>query len=214
MLTLAHPAISWRKRVRTVLGREERAELALVRRLVPSDRDVVDLGASVGIVGARAVKRLAPAQRYVGVEMQEWAARLARENVHRAAPHLASTVVCAAICSTRASVGAHDPGDPSAVATTDGDAIPTTTLTRIVREHGIRPGYTLLMDVEGSEADIFANDASALADAGLIIAELHAGRATALNPWATSVRSLLARAQALGFRVVARGQGEVYALTH
>jgi FkbM family methyltransferase len=202
VLDIGHANLSQRERAHVVLGLRERAELRFVIRWLPSDADVVDLGASIGTVGARAVKRLAPGQRYVGVEMVPWAAEIVTRNLRRhAPPNVSVTVVNAAICSAYQTVGIYHPGRLAAAGAMPGTEVAATTLSKVIADFGIRDGYTLLMDIEGSECDVLTNDAPALEGCSMMIVELHDASPTHANPWACSADESLSRLTALDFRV-------------
>jgi FkbM family methyltransferase len=190
----------------------EREEKRLTR-YVPRHLDVVDLGAGKGEVGARAVSRLLSGRRYVGLEMQPELVAVAETRVRRGAhPGVHVRVVHGAICSTAPTVGIWNPGQWHSCATTHGTTAPAVTLTTLLERAGITGAYTLLMDIEGAETDVIANDHAALRRAAFIIVELHDGHPQAVNPWACPARESLARLLALGLTVKYRGRGEVYAL--
>jgi FkbM family methyltransferase len=202
VLEVSHPNLSQKERASVVLGLAERAELRLVTHHLMPYADVVDLGASIGIVGARAVRRLAPGRQYVGVEMVPWAADIARRNLERhAPPHVDVTVVNAAICSASQAVGIYYPGRLASAGAMSGTEVAATTLSRVLSDFGVRDGYTLLMDIEGSECDVLTNDASALERCSMMIVELHDASPTHANPWGCSTEESLSRLAALGFCV-------------
>jgi FkbM family methyltransferase len=199
-LDFSHPRVGTRERRDILLGRAERAEMRMVRRYVRADRDLVDLGASLGVIGARAVRRLAPGRQYVGVEMVPWAAEMAASNVSRHAPNgVRVSMVRAAICSRMKRVAIYDPGTLFNAGAMVGNEIPTTTLATVLESHAVADGYTLLMDIEGSEGDVLTNDRSALARCTDMIVELHDSKPTAANPWGCSIADALLALRALGF---------------
>ena len=212
VLDVGHPKLSRRERAYAVFGLGEHAELRFVTLWLRPDADVIDLGASIGIVGARAVKRLAAGRQYVGVELVPWAAELATRNLERhVPPNVGVTVVNAAICSAAPTVGIYEPGRLTSAGAMPGTDVVATTLSNVLATFGIRDGYTLLMDIEGSECDVVTNDAAALERCGMIIVELHDALPTRANPWGCSAKESLSRLTTLGFRVRDR-HGPVYCL--
>jgi FkbM family methyltransferase len=193
-------------------GLAEREERRFTKYL-PRNLDVVDLGAGRGETGAKAASRLLHGQRYVGLEMQHELVAVAEARVRRSAPSgVAVRVLHGAICSTRATVGVWRPAHWSGCATMEGTEAPTYTLTSLLEVVGMRGDYSLLMDIEGAETDVFANDGKALERCRVMILELHGGPPNIINPWSMPTADTLARVLALGFHLVARGRGEVYAL--
>jgi FkbM family methyltransferase len=197
----------------SVLLRGEREERRFARKYVRPRSDVVDLGAGKLLTGREALGRLLPGTRYVGLEMQaDLLAEARRVALSVASPGVHVCLVHGAICSTREAVGVWSPGSWEGCATTTGDTVPCFTLARLLDEYGIRDGYSLLMDIEGAECDVIANDEKALQRASFILVELHDGSPHSINPWACKASESLVRLQALGFTVIHRGRGEVYAL--
>lgn len=82
-------------------------------------------------------------------------------------------MVNAAICSAYQSVGIYDPGRLASAGAMPGTEVAATTLSRVLSDFGVRDGYTLFMDIEGSESDLLTNDASALERCSMMIVELH-----------------------------------------
>ena len=191
----------------------EKEERHFASTLIPRHLDVVDLGAGRGQTGRRAVRRLAPGRRYLGLEMQRDLVPVAYRAVKASAPEGVSVqVIHGAICSTAPTVSVWDAGEWSACATTSGTDIPAFTLTRFLEEYGIRDDYSLLMDIEGGESDVIENDQRALERCRCLIVELHDGRPHPVNPWGASTQELLARLIRSGFHLVKRGRCEVYVL--
>lgn len=82
-----------------------------------------------------------------------------------------------------------------------GTEVAATTLSRVLSDFGVRDGYTLFMDIEGSESDLLTNDASALERCSMMIVELHDASPTHANPWGCSAEESLSRLGTLGFCV-------------
>jgi FkbM family methyltransferase len=203
VLDLRDSHISDLERAVIILGRAERSEMDLARRLLSTATavDVVELGTSVGVVGARVVRHLARGQRYVGLEMQAWAVPIGERTVRRHAPAGVSVdVLWGAVCSTRRTVGTYAPGPIASAGAMSGDEVPTLRLGDVLDRGRITGDYLLVMDIEGSESDVFTNDTAALARCQGIVVELHDAGPTETNPWGCSAKHALDMAVRLGFR--------------
>lgn len=167
--------------------------------------DVVELGTSVGVVGSRLVRRLAPGRRYVGLEMQAWAAAVGERTIRRHAPKGVSVdVFWGAVCSAHDMVGVYAPGPIATAGAMRGTAVPSVTLGELLERAGVTGDYVLMMDIEGSESDVFANDTAALGGCQAVVVELHDCIPTDTNPWGCAATQALSMIAALGFRARAR----------
>ena len=186
----------------------ESAEIRFVRRYLPPDADVVELGASLGAVSAQIAKRLNPGRRLICVEGNAALLPLLDRNIRRNSRGAAHHVVNGAVDYSTAQelvpfrideqlifsrlAGAADPADCPLV--------PRVTLASLLAEHGVGE-YTLVSDIEGAEAGIIEADAGALANCRLVIAELHDCRFLGRR---FKIEDLVGAMQHRGFRVVDR----------
>lgn len=69
-----------------IFGIYEYSERFLIRKHLPSDVDVVELGASIGVVSREILRRLHVSQRLIAVEALPKLAELARHNISTAHP--------------------------------------------------------------------------------------------------------------------------------
>lgn len=197
-------------------GFYESAELRMLRFL-PNNLPVVELGASIGVMGAHAASKLQPGTRYVAVEANLELMRSLLENIDTNAPHVDLQAVYGAI-DYRVAHGTPVPfaiGDSniSSRLGVDGDSnVPTVHLSTLLQEQRIVGPYVLISDIEGAEAMMLQYDGEALERCQVAIIELHStvaeGKAR-LDRREVSVGQMVDRFLDLGFRVLAQ-RGPVY----
>lgn len=184
-------------------GFYESAEIRFVQRHLPVDLDVVELGASLGVVSSHIARRLGPGRRLICVEPNAALRPLAERNVSLNAKGIALTQVTGAVAYDAPTVRfavARRNIDSQIADDLDGVEVPAVQLGRLLAEQGVGD-FTLVSDIEGAEAAVLAEDGPALARCRLIIAELHA---TAHAGCDVSVVALVARLHQLGFIVLDR----------
>lgn len=204
-ISTASPIISPRTKAAMFWGLYENRELRCLKRHLRPDLDVVDLGASIGVSGAHAARRLRPGIRYVAVEANPALHDLLARNL---VSHSNSVILARAL---DASPGAGDTVTLALGPTTDASrieqnpagydgavAVRRQTLSDLLRQEGLSR-FQLLCDIEGSEASLFLNDPDAFRHCELMIIELH--RTYANGRW-FSVADLRDLVLSLGFRIV------------
>ncbi len=162
-------------------GLYEKSEIRFVRRHLARDLDVVELGASLGVVSSHIAQHLAPQRRLVCVEANPRLLERARANVLRNAPGASVAFVHGAIDYSRGG------GDTAAFSLSEGNlssrlaspttvgtvvSVPRVTLTGVLREHGLTE-YALVSDIEGAEAALLLADRDALQGCRALVIELH-----------------------------------------
>jgi FkbM family methyltransferase len=162
-------------------GFYESAELRLVEKYLPATLDVVELGASLGVVSAHIGRRLESGRQLISVEANPALVASLRANIASNAPQVRASVHNNAVFS--------GPDRPEFVELAFGDSnlaawirqpgdgaqscrIRTATLSELLAAHGIGP-YALVTDIEGAEAGLLLSEREALASCKLLIAELH-----------------------------------------
>lgn len=160
-------------------GLYERAEISLVRRCLPLGLDVVDLGASIGVVSSHAASVMKEGSRLVSVEANPGILDLLERNVRRNAPWIRHRVVHAAISygsNTMVDFAVAGRNIDSGLVTTGGRGVacrvPAATLGQVLREHGLGE-YALIADIEGAEAEVLRWDRGALQRCVVAVVELH-----------------------------------------
>ena len=184
-------------------GLYESAEIRFVQRHLPSDLDVVELGASIGVVSAHVARRLDPGRRLVCVEPNPGLHGVIERNVALNAPAVALRVVHGAVAyggpSVRFAVAKRNI-DSRIAGSGEGVEVPAVRLGELLRREGLGD-FALVSDIEGGEAALLAEDGAALARCRLVIAELHA---TEHRGRAVGVDDLVAALAGLGFTIVDR----------
>jgi FkbM family methyltransferase len=184
-------------------GFYESAEIRFVQRYLPADLDVVELGASIGVVSAHIARRLAKGRRLLCVEPNPGLHGLVERNVGLNASGVALRMVHGAVAYGGSSVRfavARKNIDSRIAVDGDGVHVPAVRLGALLQQEGLGD-YALVSDIEGGEAALLAEDGGALARCRLVIAELHA---TEHGGRAVSVEDLVCSLVGLGFSIVDR----------
>lgn len=189
----------------------ESKEIRFIERYLPTGVDVVELGASIGVVSAFLAQRMSPGSRLLCVEADPVLARIARRNAAWNAQGVEVEVVAAAIsydvpvgATVRLERAKHNidgrlskgGGAPCENAV----EVQATRLSALLAERRIER-YALVCDIEGVEADIFEADAPALRCAVSMVIELHEIVRAGVR---LSIGDVLQRALKAGFAVRAK----------
>ena len=168
-------------------GFYERAELGLARKRLRTDLDLVELGASIGVMAAHLSSRLSRERHYVAVEANPALIPLLNRNFCHARPHN-SVVANLAVLSgpeappqvdlelgtmtTGSRLMAAHPGQFRARGTTQKIQVRAVSLSQLLLEHKIDE-YVLVCDIEGAELSILLHDFEALQRCQQMLIELH-----------------------------------------
>jgi FkbM family methyltransferase len=159
----------------------EPVEINFVKRYLHPDRDVIDLGSSLGVVASHIGRKLNAGRRVICVEANPQLLDIIRANVNRNAPHVQVEIVSGAVdypADRREFVElalgfdnlvAHIVEDD---AVPQGIIVPVISLSEIIRRYAV-DDYTLVSDIEGSEAGLLEMDEAALTRCRQLIIELH-----------------------------------------
>jgi FkbM family methyltransferase len=182
-------------------GTYESAEVFLARELLYPAGDVVELGASMGVLSAHIARRLAPGARLVCVEPNVQLHAAIAQTVAENSPGARCTVVGAAVHYGSAETVTLDVSNVNSARVSEaggmeGLTVPVTSLSQVLREHGIGP-YTLVCDIEGAEAGLLTCDAKALEGCQNMLIETHE---TDFQGQRFGTSGYLERLFALGFR--------------
>ena len=160
-------------------GAYEYSERYLIRRWLPSQFDVVELGASIGIVSREILNKLEPRTKLVAVEAMPLLAEIAEKNIGKRQPVQQWSMIQAAIAygckDVSFETGASHIAGKIAAKGSGSLHLQTKALASILSEFGLVE-YSLVMDIEGAEYEVLRHDSESLATCRCIIAELHGER--------------------------------------
>lgn len=174
-----HPAVHHRTKAALFWGFYEKSERRMIKRFLPRDVPVIELGASIGGVTNVARRVLDSDQPMVSVEANPYLIPLIEKNLAANGQGGKVKILHGAI--------AYCPGDTVRFAVDDistdshvADAshtgnvqdVPKVTLAQIVAEQAFAR-YAIICDIEGAEYDLIAHDLEAFCNAETIIIELH-----------------------------------------
>ena len=190
-------------------GFHEAQEIRFVHSHLPANSDVVELGASLGVVSAHIARKLESGRRLICVEANPQLAASLRQTVLHNAPGAEVEVIQAAIdYSGNDAVPFSITSDvlTSHIAEDGAQAVhvPAITLAEVLNRHHIGR-LSLVCDIEGAEAQLLAQDSAALKGCETMIIELHATREASVN-------ELKSRLAGLGF-ITRAERGPVLVLT-
>ncbi len=214
-IATSSPLVAPRIKAKLFLRGYEYHEIKFVQKYLRPDRDVIDLGSSLGVVSAQIGRRLHPARRLICVEANPHLADLIRINVRRNAPHVRLDIVSHAVDypPDGRSIVELALGADNLVAhivedevVPEGIFVPTVSLSEILQRYQIA-AYTLVSDIEGSEVGLFEMDGAALLNCRQLIIELHPIIRHERVVLIDEVRAHLEKC--LGFRQIDR-RGSVY----
>jgi FkbM family methyltransferase len=179
MFCVSHPRISNREAASIFWGFRERAEIDLVKHLLPINKEstVVELGGSIGVV-ASYVAKLKP-KRMVVVEADPEILGICEMNVNRNSSEDIDVVFLNnAITYVDDPITRFLPGSTTTSGKIDrspesgaGITVSSVSLSKILLSESIVE-YILISDIEGAEADIWFRDQRALKDCSAIVVEL------------------------------------------
>ena len=156
-------------------GVYEYSERYLIRKWLPHDINVVELGGSIGIVSREILHRIEPERSLIVVEAIPKLAELIKKNVGSLYPTTRWQLVQAAIaygCNDVPFVAGSEHIAGRIGRDGKGIKLRATTLSSILQDTQLTD-FSLVMDIEGAEHEVLRHDLSALARCQCVIAELH-----------------------------------------
>ncbi len=175
------PLVVPRIKAKLFLRGYEPVEINFVKKYLHPDRDVIDLGSSLGVVASHAGRKLHAGRRVICVEANPQLLDIIRANVTRNAPQVQLEIVSGAVDyppDRREFVELVLGFDNLMAHIVEDEIVPhgilvaTISLSAINRRYTIED-YTLVSDIEGSEAGLLEMDAAALTHCRQMIIELH-----------------------------------------
>lgn len=158
-------------------GIYEASEKRLIQRYLKADLDVVELGSSMGLVSTHILSRLSSKRKLICVEANPYLIDVIKANL-RLNDKGKHTVVVenVAINYSGVLVNLHLTDNTTetkvSLVKNSGVEVNAVSLRSILSEQRIKD-YTLVCDIEGSEIEVFKNDASALSMCRDLFIELH-----------------------------------------
>ncbi len=178
-LSLELPATAPVKLQHSVIsGHYEDSEIDLIKRHLPTDLPVVELGGCLGVVSAVIERKLGPGPEHLVVEAHPGLVGVCERNARSVGRKGRVGVVHGAVSyagdTVRFEVSTNLHGNRIA----EGDrrtstVVPATTLSALLGRIDAAGGYALVCDIEGAEYDVFARDQDALAKCRMAIVEIH-----------------------------------------
>ncbi len=181
VIATGSPLIVPRIKAKLFLRGYEPVEINFVKKYLRPDRDVIDLGSSLGVVASHVGRKLHGGRRVICVEANPQLLDIIRANVSRNAPHVQMETVSGAVDypPDRRPLVELALGFDNLVAhiveeglVPNGILVPTVSLSEIVRRFDLQE-YALVSDIEGSEAGLLEMDGAALTHCRQMIIELH-----------------------------------------
>lgn len=159
-------------------GIYEAAEIRLIKKHLPKNSDVVELGSSLGIVTCQIDSVLDPTRTIVAVEPNPTLLPFLRQNVEKHARRSSIVIVQGALSYSGNATIALELGNSNltsklGVASSERTVdVPTVTLAQLLAEHKLT-SWSLVCDIEGAEAALFDNEAAVFDHCQCLIIELH-----------------------------------------
>lgn len=178
VIDTSHPGIDPAIKAALFWRGYESGEYRFMSRYLPPDRDVVELGGSIGVISCAIARKLGGTARHIAVEADPALAEVLRKNLALNRCEARTQVEAVAISYSGAPAVSFSRGPNSvsgAIADSedkDSFSVPAMTLSVLLAKHDI-DRYALVCDIEGVEWDIFANDREALSRADVLIIEMH-----------------------------------------
>jgi FkbM family methyltransferase len=158
----------------------ESAEIRFMQKYLPRDRDVVELGGSIGVMSCLIRRRIAKDQRLLVAEADPRLGEILKANLRLNGCETGTLVETVAIgaegqgsvsfeTGTRSDSGRVASGGSTGHATIE---VPALTLTQLLDRHEFGR-YCLVSDIEGAEWELWRNQREALSRADWMIFETH-----------------------------------------
>ena len=198
-IDVVSPAVASENIASIFWGLYERTEVMCVQRYLPTNVDVVELGASLGVVSAHVARRLDAGAKLVCVEANPALIELIERNVRLNSAQRPLVTMNAAVSHSGPEVlfRVEDNNLGSALATKCGEKVvrvPAVTL-RQIADRNTLARFTLVSDIEGAEYDLLLKEGGLIRErCDTLIIELHEiqdiGRSVSVSDLAMMIRDL------------------------
>lgn len=176
------PVITPEIKAALLLRGYESGEYRFVRKYLPRDCDVIELGGSLGVISCTIRKQIAADRRQFVVEADPRLATALRRNLELNGCAAGVEVIDAAISYDTGDTVSFALGESSVAGRLATNAaglptidVPAMTLSALIARHSLTD-FCLVSDVEGVEWRFLKNDLDALAKARIIVMETHDNR--------------------------------------
>ena len=158
-------------------GIYEKAEANYVREYLRPELDVVELGASLGVITLEILRKQSPPHKLVAVEANPHLIETLKRNIQNNCQRDDVAVVNAAVDYRGQAQVPFSIRPDNLISNVDGSLAEQTlvrsiTLRDIVQTYGIN-NYSLVADIEGAEAGLIMNESETLRSCRQVIIELH-----------------------------------------
>ncbi len=172
---LSSPLISNNAKASIFWRTYESAEIRFVKKYIKGDRDVIEVGSSLGVVSAFIVDNIKFNNRFYGIEANPFLIKTIESNIMNVNPKVTKKIFnkCVNYDGEKVLFKVEKNTLVSKVNNKDGELIESTTIEDILVAEKI-DAYDLVCDIEGSELDLILNiDDVALGRCKTVIIELH-----------------------------------------
>lgn len=196
-------AVSSRDKASLFWGMYESAEYRFIRDYLYPDTNVVEIGSGIGVISSHIARKLTAGRKLVSVEANPNLLELLKRNAQQNAPQTEIEVLHGALSYVAGETVEFTWGESHLVSRAGTglatvSKVPALTLERIVKPRNFGT-FQLVTDIEGAEAELFANEAAALQNCTQVISELHD---TTLNGKQIKVNDIVESAtKGCGFKV-------------
>jgi FkbM family methyltransferase len=194
LIDTSHSSVSPSVKASLYWGAFEKSEVLFVKQHLPTQYDVIELGAGIGVVSSHISKRLEPDRRLLCVEANPdivpWISRNVQQNsaiqpivVHAAIDYSGQPTMEMRLADRHLDSSLESSGStPNRREQVGGErsdrserrvAVPVMTLTELWQQLGMSP-FSLVADIEGAELGILEEESECLSACQGMVIELHA----------------------------------------
>ena len=220
-IDVANPKVTNQVKASIFWGFYEGAEMRFVRKYLPKNLDVVELGGSIGVISSLIGKTMGPGKRLHVVEADDKLIPSIRINVSLNNPDVDFGVIHGAISYTHSgaetttrfyssehNTGGNKYGSHNGAKEQFAIDVPVLSLSEVLIRQGV-DRFSLVSDIEGAEAEILNHDSGSLAKCDFMVIELHD---TESEGHCIRIQEMLSSLKKLGFRELDSDGAAVFVL--